>query len=215
VSKRSPFRTLPRAVYCPSAAQVAPALLGHLLIRNLPQGPLAGVIVETEAYLHDDPACHAFRGRTARNEAMWGAPGHAYVYFIYGCYYCFNATCLPTGRAEAVLIRAVEPVLGIETMQQRRPARSNRQLTDGPGKLCQALDIDRRLDGADLCDPASAVCIAVNPQIKTVLRQSGPVVTTTRIGINQAANLPLRFYFQSSEFVSRRASAGLTPLPAP
>jgi DNA-3-methyladenine glycosylase len=199
----SKFTVLPRSFYVPSAKSVAPRLLGHLLLRNSPEGLCGGVIVETEAYLADDPACHAFNGPTARNRVMWGPPGHAYVYFIYGNHWCFNVVCLPPGAAEAVLIRAIEPVIGLGIMESRRPVKQPRLLTNGPGKLCAALGIDRSFDGDDLCDPHSPVYIAQNPDLKSFLRQRGPMVKTTRIGIVKAAELPLRFYLGGSEFVSR------------
>lgn len=199
---------LPRSFYNPSAAVVAPKLLGHLLIHNTPDGPCGGPIVEVEAYLADDPASHAFNGRTARNRVMWGPPGHGYVYFIYGNHWCFNVVCLPPGKAEAILIRAIEPAVGLELMQYRRKVARERDLTNGPGKLCAAMGIDRTFDGADLCDANSPLFIARNPSLKTFLRRRGPRVTTTRIGIVKAASLPLRFYLDGSDFVSRRERPG-------
>lgn len=195
---------LPRTFYLPSAKIVAPQLLGHWLIRNSPQGPCGGVIVETEAYLTGDPACHAWRGLTKRNKVMFGEPGYAYVYFIYGNHYCVNAVCLPPGQAEAVLIRAVEADFGRELMLERRSVTLTHSLSNGPGKLCEAMGIDRTLDGADLCQTSSPLFIAENPKVKDLRRRCGPVVTATRIGITQAANLPLRFYLDASPFVSRR-----------
>ena len=200
----TPFISLPRSFYEPSAKLVAAKLLGHWLIRNAPDGPCGGVIVETEAYLTQDPACHAYGGQTKRNRAMWGPPGHSYVYFVYGNHWCFNVVCQPVGIAEAVLIRAVEPTIGLELMRERRPVADPRQLTNGPGKLCAAMDIDRNLDSIDLCNADSPVFIAENKSLKSYLRQRGPKVTTTRIGITQAAALPLRFFLAGSEFVSRR-----------
>jgi DNA-3-methyladenine glycosylase len=200
-----PFRPLPRSFYEPTADAVAPKLLGQLLVRNTPDGPCGGPIVEVEAYLTDDPASHAFNGQTARNRVMWGLPGHGYVYFIYGNHWCFNVVCLPPGMAEAVLIRAMEPTIGLGQMQSRRQVRVARELTNGPGKLCAAMDIDRTFNGVDLCDATSPLFIARNPAFKSFLRQRGPLVTTTRVGIVKAATLPLRFYLGSSEFVSRKA----------
>jgi DNA-3-methyladenine glycosylase len=198
------FKALPRRFYEPSAEVVAPALLGHWLIRKTGWGPCGGPIVETEAYLAGDPACHGAPGPTARNRVMFGAPGHSYVYLIYGNHFCMNAVCRPRGVAEAVLIRAVEVVLGEETMRKRRPVAATRDLTNGPGKLCQAMGIDRRLDGVDLCDAASELFIARNPAVQKFRRQRGPVVTTARIGLTKAADLPLRFYLEGGAFVSRR-----------
>jgi DNA-3-methyladenine glycosylase len=198
------FNPLPRSFYLPSARQVAPKLLGHWLLRRTPEGLAGGRIVETEAYVKDDPACHAYIGRTNRNRVMWGHPGHAYVYLIYGFYFCFNAVCRPEDHAEAVLIRAVDVAFGQEWMLQNRPVQRETHLTSGPGKLCVALQIDRSLDGADLCDPNSPVFIAQNEALRAFRRQTGPVVTTTRIGLTQAADWPLRYYLQGSPFVSKR-----------
>src|SRR5687768_1069831 len=173
---------LPRSFYEPTADKVAAKLLGHLLLRKTPLGVMGGPIVEAEAYLFEDPASHSFRGETARNRSMYGPPGHAYVYFIYGVRWCVNAVCCPKGVGEAILIRAIEPAIG-----------NLRRSTNGPGKLCAALDITRSLDGADLCDPASGLFIAENPELKSFLKERGPMVRTTRIGITKSAELPLRF----------------------
>jgi DNA-3-methyladenine glycosylase len=197
------FKPLPRRFYRPSASVVAPALLGHWLIRNTPSGPCGGPIVETEAYLVGDPACHGAPGPTARNRVMFGEPGRAYVYFIYGNYFCMNVVCRPPGVAEAVLIRALEVALGEGPMRQRRPVAATRELTNGPGKLCLALEIDRSLDGADLCDAESALFIARNPSLARFRKERGPMKTTPRIGLTKAAHLPLRFYLAASAFVSR------------
>jgi DNA-3-methyladenine glycosylase len=200
------FRPLPRRFYEPSAKVVAPALRGHWLIRNTANGPCGGAIVETEAYLVGDPACHGAPGPTARNRVMFGAPGHGYVYLIYGFHYCMNAGCQPAGVAEAVLIRAVETDLGEELMRKRRPVDATRDLTNGPGKLCQAMAIDRGLDGVDLCNPHSPLFIARNPAADEFQREYGPIVTTTRVGLTRAVDLPLRFYLEESPSVSRRNS---------
>jgi DNA-3-methyladenine glycosylase len=200
------FSPLPRAFYEPSAKVVAADLLGHFLIRNTPDGPCGGAIVETEAYLVGDAACHAAPGLTKRNRVMFGRPGHAYVYLIYGFHFCVNAVCRPAGVAEAVLIRAVEATFGEQLMSARRPAIKLRELSNGPGKLCQAMDITRSLDGVDLCDSQSALFVAENPDVKKFRKEKRPMVITTRIGITKAAALPLRFYLEGSEFVSRRAT---------
>jgi len=197
---------LPESFYEPSAELVAPKLLGHLLLRRTPDGTWAGgEIVEAEAYLANDPACHGFRRETARNRSMYGPPGRAYVYFIYGNYFCFNAVCAHRGVAEAVLVRAIEPTHGEDWMRKNRPVATRRELTAGPSKLCLALDLEREFDGADICSTRSDLIIAGNPNLKEFLRDRGPMITTTRIGLSVAEHMPLRFYFDRSEFVSRRA----------
>ena len=198
------FTPLPAEFYAPSAGKIAPRLLGHFLVRRTPDGFAGGVIVETEGYLADDPSCHGFRRETPRNRSMYGPPGRAYVYFIYGNYHCFNAVCAPAGVAEAVLVRAIEPTFGEEWMRTNRPVTKPTELTSGPAKFCLALDIEREFDGVDLCSPESALFIARNPQAAAFRRRHGPVVTTTRIGISVAEHLPLRFYLEESEFVSKR-----------
>jgi len=195
---------VPRTFYEPSARVVARALLGCWLVRNTPEGLCGGPIVETEAYLIGDPACHAFCGPTARNRVMWGVPGMAYVYLIYGNHFCFNTVCRPEGTAEAVLVRALEPKIGLEIMKTRRSARSEIELTNGPGKLCAALGITRTEDGIDLTNVSSPVFVAQNPERRLFLRKAGPVITAKRIGLTKAAELPLRFYLSGSAYVSRR-----------
>ena len=203
-SGRVKFSPLPRSFYEPSAEAVAPLLLGRWLVRAHGVGFCGGPIVETEAYLVGDPASHGFVGETARTRIMYGPPGFAYVYFIYGNHWCVNAVCQPPGRAEAVLIRAIEPAEGEVWMRRNRPVEDSLELTNGPGKLCAAMKIAKSLDGADLCDPTSALFIAENPDWAAFRRQRGPVITTTRIGLTKAAHHPLRFYLDSSRFVSRR-----------
>ena len=200
------FVPLPRKFYEPSAEVVAPLLLGHWLIRNTPDGPCGGPIIETEAYVTNDPACHAAPGKTKRNRAMWEEPGHSYVYLIYGFHFCFNAVCCPEGIAEAVLIRAIEPAVGENFMHQQRPVAKLHNLTNGPAKLCSAMNIERDLDGVDLCDAKSPLFIARNPTIELFHKRRGPMVTTTRIGITKAAESPLRFYLDGSPFVSKRSN---------
>ncbi len=197
---------LARSFFEPSAKMVAPCLVGHWLIRRTPEGICGGIIVETEAYLEKDPACHGYRGETARNRSMYGPPGRAYVYFIYGNHYCVNAVCRPQGCAEAVLIRGITAALTEKWMRARRPVTDVHQLTNGPAKLCAALGIDRQLDGVDLCDANSPLLIARNSAANEFRQQFGPVITTTRVGISRAADLPLRFYLAQSPFVSRRVS---------
>lgn len=196
---------LPRSFYKPPADVVARKLLGHWLIRISPEGACGGPIVEVEAYLSDDPACHGAVGPTKRNRVMFGPPGYAYVYFIYGCHFCVNAVCRPAGIAEAVLIRAVEPLFGENIMRSRRRVPARPALTNGPAKLCEGMGIDSALAASDLCDAGSALFIARNPSLAQFRKQRGPVVTTVRIGITQAAALPLRFYLSNSPFVSSGA----------
>jgi len=201
---------LPRRFFEPSAKVVARALLGHWLIRNTVNGPCGGPIVETEAYLVGDPACHGAPGPTARNRVMFGPPGHGYIYFIYGNYFCMNVVCQPRGVAEAVLIRAVEVAIGEAFMRRRRPVEAARDLTNGPGKLSAAMDIDRRLDGVDLCDTRSPLFLAESPALVKFRRERGPIVTSPRIGLTKAAELHLRFYLEGSTFVSHRRRASRT-----
>jgi DNA-3-methyladenine glycosylase len=200
----SPFQALTRDFYEPNAARVARALLGHYLLRRTESEILGGIIVETEAYLADDPACHGFRGETRRNRAMFGPPGHAYVYFIYGNHFCFNTVCSPPGVAEAVLVRAIEPLYGLESMQAARNGLEVKNLTNGPGKLCAALTISREHDHTDLCDTRSPVFIAWNPAAKSERARHGPIKETGRIGLSKAADRLLRFYLSGSAYVSRK-----------
>jgi len=192
---------LPREFYLQDTIDVAQSLLGKVVARHLPTGEtLSGIIVETEAYLTGDPACHAYRGRTPRNATLFGPPGHAYVYFTYGMHMMLNLVCAPEGIAEGVLIRALEPVEGIETMRQNRGGIADvRQLTSGPGKLAAALEITRQeFDGRDVTDPQSDLQVLPNdyPPFETV--------TTTRIGISQGVDLPWRYYVAGNPYVSRR-----------
>jgi DNA-3-methyladenine glycosylase len=206
-----PFVPLPASFYRPSAKTVAPRLLGHFLVRNTPDGPAGGLIVETEAYLANDPSCHGFRKETRRNRSMYGPPGCAYVYFIYGNYYCFNAVCCPAGVAEAVLVRAIEPSFGVDWMRANRPVAEFPELTAGPAKFCLALDIGREMDGASLCDTTSPVFVARNPHARAARKALGPVVNTTRIGISVAQDWPLRYYLEGSRYVSKRVFRVATP----
>jgi len=199
---------LPRSFYEPSAGLVAQRLLGHWLIHQTPEGPCGGVIVETEAYLFDDPACHAYRGETKRNRTMFGPPGCSYVYLIYGVHYCFNTVCRGPGVGEAVLVRAIEVNFGAEIMRGRRGLRPEREWTSGPGRICAALGIDGGLDGVDLCEAASPLVVARNPGRDRWRRRQGPVIRTTRIGISQGSERELRFYLEGSLFVSRRVRPG-------
>ena len=198
------FQPLERDFYLPGAEVVAPLLLGHFLLRRVDGEWLGGEIVETEAYLTDDPACHAYRRETPRNRAMWGEHGHAYVYKIYGGYLCFNAVCRREGIAEAVLVRGVEPTFGLDKMCELRSVARDIDLTNGPSKLCIAQSIGFDLNGADLCSAQSDLIIALNPRREEFLALRGPIIQTTRIGLTRAADWPLRWIVSGSKSVSRR-----------
>ncbi len=184
---------------------MAPALLGCFLIRVLPQATLHAAIVETEAYLPDDPACHAFTGPTARNRSMFGPAGRAYVYRIHRSV-CLNVVTGKEGSGQAVLVRAVEPVSGHTVMADLRAAATvgrsrpaGYALTNGPGKLCQALDIGIDLDGTDL---------VVGPELRLLARTRVPQVRVSkRIGISKSRDLPLRFSIAGNPWVSAPVSA--------
>ena len=207
-ARRPSRRTiLPARFYARDTELVARDLLGAVLECHTPQGVASGRIVETEAYLGEhDAASHAAAGRTARTEPLYGAPGTAYVYFIYGMHWCVNAVTRRRGDPSAVLIRAVEPVRGIELMRRRRTAaRRDVDLTNGPAKLCDALGIDMRHNTLPLQAPP------------LLIRGGEPVadadvIVTPRIGIRRAADWPLRYVVASSEFVSRTPS-DFVPLP--
>jgi len=194
IERSRPGRILPRRFYARAPDEVARDLLGKFLVH----GPTAGIIVETEAYLGlKDAASHAFCGPTDRNRVMFGPPGHAYVYFIYGMYECVNVVCERKGEAGAVLIRAIEPRTGIDLMRARRPgARRLRDLASGPGKLTIAMGITRALNGADVTQGDLTVREAIGgPPFEIT---AGP-----RVGITKCADWPLRFTITGSEFVSK------------
>jgi DNA-3-methyladenine glycosylase len=192
---------LPPEFYLESPEIVACKLLGKLLIRKIRSQTLIGRIVETEAYLgQDDPAAHSFVGMTSRNSVLFGPPGHAYVYFIYGMYYCLNVSCEPKGQAGGVLLRALEPVSGLAEMAKLRglPATASpRLLTTGPGRLCQALEVTREaINGVDFTARDSPLQIADDRFVPEA------VTVTPRIGISKASAMPLRFLISGNRFVS-------------
>ena len=198
---------LPRSFYARPATDVAPALLGHVLVRALPDGTRAAArIVEVEAYGPDDPASHAFRGMTPRNAAMFGPPGHLYVYFTYGVHFCMNAVTGRTGEGTAVLLRAGEPLEGVEGMRSRRGRDRTLELCSGPGRLTQALGVARSEDGADL----------VNGDLVWVERGSHPgaIGTGIRVGVHETAR-SWRYWLEGNAFVSRGKPGPPTRIRAP
>ncbi len=198
------WEPLSRAFYERDVVLVARELLGKWVIRETVEGVTAGRIVEVEAYLaHGDPANHAHRGKTRRNASMFGPPGHAYVYAIHGRF-CLNVVTEPEGVPSAVLLRAAEPLEGLELMRQRRRSRSqtefgNENLARGPARLCEALAIDRTLDGRDL---TRAELLWLAAEATAEVRQQ-QIITTPRIGVTSAKDLLLRFCVPASRFVSR------------
>lgn len=188
-----------RSFYARPTVEVARSLLGTVLLHRTDEGLLAGVIVEVEAYLgQDDPAAHSSAGRTARTRVIFGDPGHAYVYKIYGLHHCLNVVAEPGGTPGCVLVRALEPVCGIDAMRSRRVvARRADQIASGPAKLTQAMGIGIESYGADLLgEPLSIRLPHKEPEVK--------VRTTKRIGIRKAQELDLRFFIADNEHVSRR-----------
>jgi DNA-3-methyladenine glycosylase len=178
-----------------SVHEVAPDLIGA----TLAVGGVGGVIVEVEAYHHTDPAAHSYRGPTERNSVMFGRPGHLYVYRSYGIHWCANVVCEAEGSASAVLLRALEPTLGVGLMRRRRGLRDLRLLCSGPGRLCEALGITNALNGHALD----------RPPIAFYARTSEPEITAgPRIGITKAAELPWRYGLKGSKFLSKPFKEG-------
>lgn len=195
----SKLKVLKRSFYSENSVKVAKKLLGKLLVRELPEGKLIGKIVEVEAYRgSDDPASHAYRGKTQRNQVMFSKPGLAYIYLIYGVHYCLNVKAEKEGIPGAVLIRALEPIEGIEIMRKNRQIEKITELTNGPAKLTEAMKITGELNGWDLtlgkrlfiCEPS--------------LKEDFEIIATSRIGIKVGTEKPWRFYIKGNAYVSIR-----------
>ncbi len=182
---------LPRAFFARPAEHVAPALLGKLLVRD----GVRARIVETEAYHQEDPACHAYRRRTVRNTPLYGPAGHAYVYFSYGMHWCLNIATGEEGTAEGCLIRAAEPVEGLEVVRARRGDVRERDLLRGPARLCAGLDVHGAHSGADLCRPDAPIRLLDDGERPAA--SCGP-----RVGVSQAADAPWRWWVTGSAWVS-------------
>ena len=206
-AKLKSARLLRREFFDRDPRVVSRELLGKLIVRREGSRTLAGRIVEVEAYLGaGDLAAHAAAGETERNSVLFGPPGHAYIYFIYGMHYCLNISCLPDGEAGGVLIRALEPVTGVSEMAKARKLRDLelisrgdlRKLTSGPGRLCEALGITRERDnGKDMVSPKSDLQVMEDSFV------IGEVAVTPRIGITKSAEMPLRYVIAGNSFVSR------------
>jgi DNA-3-methyladenine glycosylase len=200
VSDTSAARQRPRALsrrfYTGGALDIAPQLLNKVLVR----AGRMGRIVEVEAYRgSDDPASHAYRGRTPRTATMFGRPGHLYVYFTYGMHFCANVVCMPEGSAEAVLLRALAPVRGLDAMRAARPgARTDQDLTSGPAKLCQAMGITRDADGADLVTGRGGIRL-----MDDGVAPPGAPGVSGRVGIRHAKEQPWRWWVPGDSNVSR------------
>ena len=194
---------IPREFFARPSVTVAPELLGCVLEHETPEGLVAVKLTETEAYAgRSDPASHSYRGRTPRNAIMWGPPGFAYVYFTYGMHFCVNVVCLgEQGSASAVLLRAGAIVAGEELARARRHRGAApvapRDLARGPARLCQALGIDRSLDGADMCATSSPLRIRVGQPARSAKIATGP-----RVGVSSAAEVPWRYWLDGESTVS-------------
>jgi DNA-3-methyladenine glycosylase len=199
------IRPLGRIFFSGDPRQVARELLGKVLVRQSADARLTARIVEVEAYLGEkDPAAHSAAGNTARTSVLFGPPGHAYIYFIYGNHYCLNVSCEPEGRAGGVLFRALEPLSGVEEMAQARGIDLHGPedlplLTNGPGKLCEAFSITRARDnGGDLTSPTNSLWLGEDGYRARGIR------TTPRIGITKAADKPWRYLLEGNPFVSKK-----------
>jgi DNA-3-methyladenine glycosylase len=188
--------SLPRSFFDRRAEEVAPDLLGCVLSRTTPEGVVSIRLTEVEAYAGPrDPASHAYRGPTKRNEVMFGPPGHAYVYFTYGMHFCVNIVCMGEGTAAAVLLRAGEIIEGRPLAEARRPRSKPRDLARGPARLCEALAIDRSLTGVDVCSAGPLSVSAGSSPLPDV--RTGP-----RTGVSTAKDVPWRFWIDGDPSVS-------------
>jgi DNA-3-methyladenine glycosylase len=206
--KKNDDRPLTRRALPADPAVLARYLIGKIVVRETEAGRISGRIVETEAYVIGDAAAHTYRGMTPRNRALFLARGHAYVYFVYGNFFMLNVAGERPGVGAGVLIRALEPLEGIELMRANRGVERLEDLARGPGRLCQALKIDRRLDGVDLCHKG-ALWLGGDG------KRAGTIAVSTRIGLNVEAERELRFFVRGSAFVSgpRRLNGPLGPKP--
>lgn len=203
------MRRLDPAFFARPVLDVAPDLLGCWLVRLLQDGTrLAGRIVEVEAYLGDgsDAGSHSHRGETRRNRSMFGPPGHFYVYLSHGLHFCANLVCEPAGTGAAVLLRAVEPLAGVERMRALRAGRDERELTNGPGKLAQAFAITLADDGASALRGSLRIETAADARAHAI-------ETSTRIGLGKGKHLPYRYFVRGNAWVSRRAGRARQAVP--
>jgi DNA-3-methyladenine glycosylase len=198
-------KRLDRKFYNRPTLKVAKELLGKYLVVEKDGNYVSGKIVETEAYIGpDDPASHAYRGMTPRNKVMFGDSGYAYVYLTYGMHHCLNFVTERKRFPAAVLIRALEPVEGVDLMKKRRKTDDLKNLTNGPAKLCQALGIDRALNGADLCSDIIYVeDRGLNRTVQARGTTPAEIISTSRIGIKEGKDKRWRFYIENNEFVSK------------
>jgi DNA-3-methyladenine glycosylase len=194
-----PFgRPLPRSFYDRDTNEVARELLGCMFVRTSEVATVAGIIVETEAYLCNDPASHSYGGLRQRNAVMFGPSGHIYIYLSYGINWCANTVTRSRGTGEAVLIRALEPICGLEEMAQRRGLVTPRLLSAGPGRVCQALGLTGEQNGLPIFE-GDLYIAGPSPAAR-------PIVEATRIGLTKAVDKPWRYYYSDSKCVSRRGS---------
>ena len=192
------MKLLKRTFYLRDPQIVAKELLGKILVRTINSEKMSGIIVETEAYLEkDDEAAHSYKGETKSNSSLFLDGGHAYIYSIHR-YFCFNTVCLNRGQGGGVLIRAIEPLSGVSLMKKYRNV-INKDLTNGPGKLCMALNLNRHMDGIDLTNSDSEIKI-----YDSGVSTNYEIETTTRIGISKNKDSLLRFYIKENPFVSRK-----------